>query len=103
MRGKRVTKESFPYIYIIYIYIYSKVCMCEISILISLMSIVLYENVKKKKKKKDDECLSLSNIYYIFSFLLYNIDIYFKYIHLVIYDNLIFTHNLFLVILIYIY
>ena len=57
MRGKRVTKESFPYIY-------SKVCMCEISILISLMSIVLYENVKKKKKKKkDDECLSLSNIY----------------------------------------
>ena len=38
--------------------------MCEISILISLMSIVLYENVKKKKKKKkDDECLSLSNIY----------------------------------------
>ena len=67
MRGKRVTKESFPYICI---YIYSKVCMCEISILISLMSIVLYENVKKKKKKKDDECLSLSNIYYIFFYYL---------------------------------
>ena len=67
MRGKRVTKESFPYIYI-----YSKVCMCEISILISLMSIVLYENVKKKKKKKDDECLSLSNIYikhFIFKYI----------------------------------